>query len=232
MLHIRNGKELPWISYDNNYNFNFQQIRNLREERTILPGDMLINRCVYSNTDREGNVTVGGFSSRMEMCNGFLWYYNKLPNQGICRSEIRSDTYREFLNIWNTTWSNQRIEMIVTDPVENQGLAVSDVGTFRTDWNIEKRNRLQYLHRYLPQITQCPPLLAENTDRQSSIQVTGDIYDFLKRRNWAEKFVVRSGGETRGLEKEIQEPEYEFVSVYSRDTVPYEPTSVCRTKTG
>ena len=42
MIHVREEEELPWITYDDNYNFMFQQTRILRKERTILPGDQLI----------------------------------------------------------------------------------------------------------------------------------------------------------------------------------------------
>lgn len=46
-LHFRNGRELPWILGDDNYNFNYQQFRVLREEVKIEPGDLLINRKLY-----------------------------------------------------------------------------------------------------------------------------------------------------------------------------------------
>ncbi len=38
---FRNGTELPWVSNDDHYNFNYQKNRPLREERKILPGDSL-----------------------------------------------------------------------------------------------------------------------------------------------------------------------------------------------
>ncbi|CAL8124600.1 unnamed protein product [Orchesella dallaii] len=160
LLHIRDNKELPWIVYDNNYNFNYQQNRILRNEIEILPGDTTINRCMYGTTDRNGSVTVGGFSTRNEMCSGFMWYYNRIPNYAVCRSEIRSDVYKNFLNIWNTTWSDERIENVVTSPMENEGLVVSEVGN-RIDWTIERRNQIQQYHRYLPQITGCPSLVED-----------------------------------------------------------------------
>lgn len=39
--HFRDGKELPWISNDDNYMFQFQPSRLLRNEVQILPGDHL-----------------------------------------------------------------------------------------------------------------------------------------------------------------------------------------------
>ena len=39
--HFRNGKELPWLASDDNYNFDYQQNRPLLEEVKIFPGDQL-----------------------------------------------------------------------------------------------------------------------------------------------------------------------------------------------
>lgn len=39
--HYRNGKELPWITKDDNYDFTFQNPRQLQNERKLLPGDHL-----------------------------------------------------------------------------------------------------------------------------------------------------------------------------------------------
>lgn len=41
LRHYRDGKELPWLSSDDNYNFDYQQNRQLLEEIKILPGDQL-----------------------------------------------------------------------------------------------------------------------------------------------------------------------------------------------
>ena len=47
LRHIRNGKEMEKIIEDDNYNYNFQQIRQLINETTILPGDYIISECAY-----------------------------------------------------------------------------------------------------------------------------------------------------------------------------------------
>ena len=47
LRHIRNGKELNRIIEDDNYDFNYQQVRQLENETTILPGDYIITDCAY-----------------------------------------------------------------------------------------------------------------------------------------------------------------------------------------
>jgi len=47
LRHIRNGKELDPLAYDNHYDFNYQEYRKLDKEVTILPGDELIMECEY-----------------------------------------------------------------------------------------------------------------------------------------------------------------------------------------
>ncbi|KAK7083170.1 DBH-like monooxygenase protein 1 [Halocaridina rubra] len=82
--HLRNNKELPTLSKDMNYDFNFQQSRILRKEVTLMPGDTFIAECGYDS--RERNVpTFGGFGTEEEMCLGFIYYYPRV-NLAICSS--------------------------------------------------------------------------------------------------------------------------------------------------
>jgi len=39
--HFRNGTELPWLDYDEHYDFDFQQNKPLVNEIVVLPGDQL-----------------------------------------------------------------------------------------------------------------------------------------------------------------------------------------------
>ena len=39
--HFRDNKELPWISYDDNYDNKHQPMRKLRDEVKVMPGDQL-----------------------------------------------------------------------------------------------------------------------------------------------------------------------------------------------
>lgn len=47
LRHIRNGTELERIVEDDNYSHNFQEIYQLANETTILPGDYIITDCTY-----------------------------------------------------------------------------------------------------------------------------------------------------------------------------------------
>lgn len=47
--HYRSGKELPWLENDDNYKFQFQNLRMFREEKTLLPGDQLSVRKLNRN---------------------------------------------------------------------------------------------------------------------------------------------------------------------------------------
>ncbi|XP_037780094.1 DBH-like monooxygenase protein 1 isoform X2 [Penaeus monodon] len=71
---IRNGRELPVVFQDMNYDFNYQQARVLTEEMTILPGDSFITECGYDSRGKK-TPTFGGDSTQEEMCLAFLVYY-------------------------------------------------------------------------------------------------------------------------------------------------------------
>lgn len=47
LRHVRDGVELDRVVEDDNYDFNYQQVRQLENETTILPGDYLITDCAY-----------------------------------------------------------------------------------------------------------------------------------------------------------------------------------------
>ncbi|XP_064596675.1 DBH-like monooxygenase protein 1 homolog [Liolophura sinensis] len=82
--HFRQGAELPVLSEDNNYDFNYQDTRMMREEVKILPGDHLAMECDYRSTNRT-EVTFGGLSTMNEMCLAFLMYYPRIA-LGRCRT--------------------------------------------------------------------------------------------------------------------------------------------------
>lgn len=47
LRHIRDGVELDRVVEDDNYDFNYQQVRQLENETSVLPGDYLITDCAY-----------------------------------------------------------------------------------------------------------------------------------------------------------------------------------------
>ncbi|XP_014216871.1 tyramine beta-hydroxylase [Copidosoma floridanum] len=103
--HVRDGKELQPLNYDNHYSTHFQEIRLLPRPVTVLPGDSLITTCTYRTTDRQ-NVTTGGFAISEEMCVNYVHYY---PNTRleVCKSSVSDDalaTYFRYLR----EWENQR----------------------------------------------------------------------------------------------------------------------------
>ncbi|KAG8329654.1 DBH-like monooxygenase protein 1 [Homalodisca vitripennis] len=78
LRHIRAGVELPPFAQDKTYDFKYQQSRVSVEEQQILPGDEIITECVYNTASRSAP-TVGGYSTKQEMCLGFITYYPRSP---------------------------------------------------------------------------------------------------------------------------------------------------------
>ncbi|XP_035668392.1 DBH-like monooxygenase protein 1 homolog [Branchiostoma floridae] len=82
---IRDGVETD-IVRDNNYDFNLQFTRMLKEELTIYPGDILITECVYDSSHKD-SIVYGGLGTPQEMCEGFFLYYPKF-NLSRCDSMV------------------------------------------------------------------------------------------------------------------------------------------------
>ncbi|XP_073844167.1 MOXD1 homolog 1 [Musca autumnalis] len=81
LRHVRNGKELPRIIEDDNYDYNYQQVRQLENETVVLPGDYIITDCAYETTSRK-RPTFGGYSTKQEMCLSFITYYPRIDLAG------------------------------------------------------------------------------------------------------------------------------------------------------
>jgi len=94
LRHFRDGKELPWLSSDHQYNFNYQQNRPLREMAKVLPGDHLTYECQTETSDRNFT-TLAGLSTRHEMCETFVWYY---PKQDLISCGSYYDRINKFFN--------------------------------------------------------------------------------------------------------------------------------------
>ncbi|KAF2880698.1 hypothetical protein ILUMI_25476, partial [Ignelater luminosus] len=81
LRHIRGDRELAPIAQDDHYDFNYQQARSLWQEVKILPGDGLITECTYSTLNRK-KPTLGGYSTREEMCLAFVLHYPRTQLAG------------------------------------------------------------------------------------------------------------------------------------------------------
>ncbi|XP_030383547.1 MOXD1 homolog 1 [Scaptodrosophila lebanonensis] len=81
LRHVRAGKELERIIEDENFDYNYQQVRQLANETVVLPGDYIITDCAYETTNRK-RPTFGGYSTKQEMCLSFITYYPKIDLAG------------------------------------------------------------------------------------------------------------------------------------------------------
>ncbi|GAA6098113.1 DBH-like monooxygenase protein 1 homolog isoform X1 [Tachysurus ichikawai] len=105
--HFRQQVELPPLSSDDQFDFNFQEFQPLNPERQLLPGDSLITECIY-NTEGRKNMTWGGLSTRDEMCLSFLLYYPRI-NLSRCESLPEITGQLQFIGVTEiqvpiTTW--------------------------------------------------------------------------------------------------------------------------------
>lgn len=87
----------------------------------------------------------------------------------------------------------------------------------RSNWTIARRHQLQEFHDTLPQITGCP-ILREN--ERISLATPAPVAP--PRPTTPEDPLSISAAE-----REILRPGQEYVSVYPRNAVPYQPTRTC-----
>ncbi|CAL8141906.1 unnamed protein product [Orchesella dallaii] len=165
--HFRGNREMPWIMNDDNYDFNYQQIRYLPNPVTILPGDQLTTRCSYDTTWKNGS-TVSGFSTRDEMCMSFLFINKRIPYI-FCTSEYPTEQLMAMFGIRNMTWEVNSHERIITasDFPQHIGLKFSDVVN-RVNWTPQQKTELEREQLYGNHSAACPNL---NALAQMAVQV-------------------------------------------------------------
>ncbi|XP_054157733.1 dopamine beta-hydroxylase-like [Oppia nitens] len=141
--HIRGGVELTEINRDNHYSPHFQEIRKLKQQVTIFPGDVLINTCRFDTRGRV-NMTLGGHAITDEMCVNYLHYYPKTQLE-VCKSSMDTQYLRSYFRYMNAR--------------EGQSTLASN-GSVRENfqsihWNPNRVQFLDRLYRLAPLSMQC-----------------------------------------------------------------------------
>lgn len=88
--HFRNGTELEPIMYDPHYDFNFQELIMLQQERVVKPGDSFSVECKYDSTGKTKGI-LSGWGTDEEMCNTFFYYYPWMDTS-FCLSRSKYDS--------------------------------------------------------------------------------------------------------------------------------------------
>jgi dimethyladenosine transferase 1 len=152
LRHFRDGQELPWVSVDDNYDFDYQQNRPLREEVKFLRGDQLSFECIYDTTSR-ANVTVGGLASQQEMCQTFIGYYPKTETL-FCGSVYSPYDLLPYFGIESVVSSPGDFDPVVTAPPHLAGRTFTDVASSE-NWTTDKVTEIQQMLRFSPHIGIC-----------------------------------------------------------------------------
>ncbi len=66
--HFRGNEELEWISDENNYDFNFQTFRPLKNMIKIMPKDHITTECVFNTSSRNKAIIVNNYLICIILC--------------------------------------------------------------------------------------------------------------------------------------------------------------------
>ncbi|KAL3871750.1 hypothetical protein ACJMK2_039728 [Sinanodonta woodiana] len=98
------------IGRNPHYDFDFQETRLLRKEIAVRRGDSLMVECLYDSSHRT-QATMGGLSTRDEMCLSFIIYYPKVALKQCVSSptfdSISNDQNRLFPLLSTYNWTTQ-----------------------------------------------------------------------------------------------------------------------------
>jgi len=130
LRHFRDGEERPLIDGDTTYDFNFQEIRTLPQEVTLLPGDDLLLECTYKTLDRE-SLVFAGLGTSDEMCLVFLYYYPKFA-MTTCQSNLWAEDVGAVIG-GNVFFNSEAYEWQFTSPDAAAGYSIPLVMLYQ-DW--------------------------------------------------------------------------------------------------
>ncbi|CAK8671994.1 unnamed protein product [Clavelina lepadiformis] len=164
LRHIRNGTELPPITNDQSYDFNFQETRVISPERVVRKGDALQLVCDYSSRGREGLIK-GGYRTTEEMCLAFVLYYPRI-SLGTCVSgPVRGSSVRflggilGYTNVQPTSPIRNAFEIgfdkfVITEPQEKANTTL-DVAINNYPWTKQLADGLSAALENSPQQQIC-----------------------------------------------------------------------------
>ncbi|XP_066569223.1 dopamine beta-hydroxylase [Amia ocellicauda] len=96
---VREGKEVVIVQEDSHFSTHYQIIRMLKKMVNVLPGDVLLTRCIYNTEDRD-KATVGGFSIEDEMCVNYVHYFPRTQLE-LCKSHVDEDYLQKYFAFIN-----------------------------------------------------------------------------------------------------------------------------------
>ncbi|XP_060066831.1 DBH-like monooxygenase protein 1 [Ylistrum balloti] len=166
----RNGSELKPLAVDKHYDFNYQDMRYLSEERTIYPTDTLELNCVYDSSHKR-NITLGGLSTHDEMCEAFILYYPRMPID-YCSSfplynTITNDVAHIYSQVKSWDWADPAVRAKFRSAVENSLYYQHTFGdTYAFMANTTSKDN-SAAHPYIePPDTQCQHISGSTQDRK------------------------------------------------------------------
>ncbi|XP_077979621.1 DBH-like monooxygenase protein 1 [Glandiceps talaboti] len=161
--HVRDGLELPNVMVDMNYDFNFQELRYLREEVIIQPGDNLVVQCEYGSMDRQSPIW-GGLGTQEEMCLAFFYVY---PRTSLfsCQTMLLPDFMAQAIGV-EIRYVEDRYP-IIEKPDRFANMSLIDYMN-HMNWTDEARNNLQLAYEQGMMYEECSSNLVSEDDVDTS----------------------------------------------------------------
>jgi len=94
---IREKKAVDYLFNAEAFDFNYQFGNAFPKPIQLYPGDELATQCVYSTTNKN-EITLGGESTREEMCMHTFYYYPRMNNLYICYTRNADDAWKKKMN--------------------------------------------------------------------------------------------------------------------------------------
>uniref|UniRef100_W5M446 Dopamine beta-hydroxylase n=1 Tax=Lepisosteus oculatus TaxID=7918 RepID=W5M446_LEPOC len=165
---VRQGREVEILQEDNHFSTHYQIIRTLKKMVKVLPGDVLLTKCVYNTADRD-RATVGGFGIEEEMCVNYIHYYPRTDLE-LCKSHVDEDYLQKYFSFINRFQGKETCNC-------NQATVTDQFATLR--WDQFSKDVLKSLYNTAPISMHCNQssavMFPGEWERQELPQVTAEL---------------------------------------------------------
>ncbi|CAF2535600.1 unnamed protein product [Rotaria sp. Silwood2] len=119
---IRNNTAVQYLFNSEKYNFNYQYQSRLPQPIKLYPGDSFATRCIY-NTMNKNKITLGGESTRDEMCLHMFTYYPRMNDLYMCIASNDKSAWKDIMNT-SSSINDEQLKQWLLDRSWTSGLTI------------------------------------------------------------------------------------------------------------
>ncbi|CAF4186234.1 unnamed protein product, partial [Adineta steineri] len=111
---IRDKKAVDYLFNAESYDFNYQFENRFPKTVQLCPGDEFASRCIYNTTNKD-EITLGGESTKDEMCLHMFIYYPRMNDFYSCMNANSEKAWKQVMNATDPLEDYMKFQQLLRD---------------------------------------------------------------------------------------------------------------------